>query len=115
MPEVSTSQPPSPDIIFYYALTILATSAFIGLLIWIVNRFVSHVQKSIDILTNSVIKMEAKLLLLDAEQKNQKGDVDEVKKEHHRLMGEFNSTLQRIDTTWRMLMMDRAEGGRKKG
>lgn len=115
MPEVSLNQPPSPDLLFYYVLTILLGFAFISLLIWIVNRFVSHTQKSIDILTNSVIKLEAKLMLQENDQKNVKEEVKVIKEEHNKILTSFDSTLQKIDTTWRMLMMDRAEGKGRKG
>ncbi len=105
--------PPSPDLIFYYVLAALSFTGFLALLIWIVNRFVSQTQKSIDILTNSVIKIEAKLMLQEQEAKNRKEDVDEVKTEHNRLLSEFNSTLARIDTTFRMVVMDSGTGSKR--
>ncbi len=106
--------PPSPDLMFYYILAALFGFGFLGILIWVVNRFVTQTQKSIDVLTNSVVKLEAKMMLQEQAEKNREEDVDEVKEQHNRILAEFNSTLARIDTTFRMVVMDYGIGNKKR-
>lgn len=119
--EVSVNTPPSPDLIFYYAMTFILGIAVIGLVTWGVNRYVNTIRSMISELQASHNEIKetnvqlAKIIAVHEEKfKTSDASLIKIERNSETIMKEFNSTLQRIDTTFRMLMTDRTERETKR-
>lgn len=120
--DISTATPPSPDLLFYYAMTFLLGTLLVGLVTWGVNRYVATIKTMLTELQNSHNELResninlAKIVAVHEQQfKTTDLSLSKIERNSEDIMKEFNSTLQRIDTTFRMLMTDRTERDIKKG
>lgn len=114
--EVSTTTPPSPDLIFYYTMTLILGIALVGMITWSVNRYISATKLMIDEIRTNMSELKDSHIAMSRvvtghEEKHKSAEVAQQRIERHSetIMKEFNATLQKIDTTFRMLMAERTE------